>query len=120
MDSQQRGQIKLLMGHMSHGLHRFFSSPSTYLTLLRNPVERVFSEYRFLSSNHLHPLFKVVHNLSFQEYLEVDPTRQGSNGQTRLLSGIAFNEEVGIPDVRPLDKTDFETAMKNLKNTMRW
>jgi len=115
MSMEEHKQIKLLMGHMSHGLHRYFSAPSTYLTLLRNPVERVFSEYRFLSSNHQHPLFKVVHDLNFQEYLAVDPTRQGSNGQTRLLSGIAYQEEIGIPDIRPLEKADFESAMQNLK-----
>jgi len=115
MSSEERNQITLLMGHMSHGLHRYFSAPSTYLTLLRNPVERVFSEYRFLSSNRQHPLFKVVHGLNFQEYLAIDPTRQGCNGQTRLLSGIAYQEEIGIPDIGPIEKADFETAMQNLK-----
>jgi hypothetical protein len=115
MDAQQREQIKLFMGHMSHGLHRYFSESSTYITMLRDPVERVFSEYRFLSSNRDHELFKVLHGLSFKEYLEVDPTRQGSNGQTRLLSGIAYNGEIGIPDVRPLEETDFKRAMENLK-----
>ena len=115
MSIEEREQITLLMGHMSHGLCRYFSAPSTYLTLLRNPVERVFSEYRFLSSNRQHPLFEVVHDLNFQEYLAIDPTRQGSNGQTRLLSGIAYQEETGIPGIHPIEKADFEIAMQNLK-----
>lgn len=115
MSMEENKQIKLLMGHMSHGLHQFFSAPSTYLTLLRDPVERVFSEYRFLSSNPYHPLYSIVSQLSYHQYLDVDPTRQASNGQTRLLSGNTYGDQVGVPGIEPLGQLDLTRALDHLK-----
>lgn len=109
------GGIKLLSGHMSHGLHHFFPGSVKYLTMLRDPVKRVYSEFRFLSSNQLHPLYPMVSKLSFRQYLHINPTRQASNGQTRLLSGDCFNGQTGIPGTGSLGRGDFEKALKNLK-----
>ena len=111
----KRKKIKLLSGHMSHGLHIYLPGRSLYLTMLRDPVKRVYSEYRFLSSNTLHPLYAIVSKLTFREYLHVNPTRQANNGQTRLLSGNSFDDQTGIPGIIPLGRNDLEKALKNLK-----
>lgn len=42
LSREQRQKIKVLKGHMSFGLHEYLPRPSTYITMLREPVERVF------------------------------------------------------------------------------
>lgn len=106
---------KLLIGHMTHGLHQYFPGPTTCLTMLRDPVTRVYSEYRFLSSNPHHPLYSIVSPLSYHQYLEVDPTRQASNGQTRLLSGSTYGDQIGVPGIEPLDQAHLNRALDHLK-----
>ena len=39
----ERARIELLNGHMGLGLHRHLPQPARYLTVLRDPVERVLS-----------------------------------------------------------------------------
>src|SRR3989344_7343125 len=45
----ERDKIKLLRGHMRFGLHAYFSHPCDYITIVRDPVERVLSEYTRLA-----------------------------------------------------------------------
>ncbi len=42
--------LEAVVGHFSFGLHRHISSPSTYVTMLRDPVERVISLYYHLTA----------------------------------------------------------------------
>ena len=113
--TKERYQTKLLIGHMTHGLHRFFPGHATCLTMLRDPVNRVYSEYRFLSSNRYHPLYSVVAPLSYHHYLEVDPTRQAGNGQTRLLSGSTYGNKTGVPGIEPIVKAHLDRALDHLQ-----
>ncbi len=39
----QRNSIKFLTGHFSYGIHEAIPSPATYITMLRNPVDRIIS-----------------------------------------------------------------------------
>lgn len=110
-----RKNIKILIGHMSHGLYKFFPGSTECLTMLRNPVDRVYSEYRFLSSNTYHPLYPIVSPLSYHQYLDVDPTRQASNGQTRLMSGSTYDDEIGVPGIEPIEDHHLELALEHLK-----
>jgi hypothetical protein len=112
---QVRYQIKLLIGHMTHGLHALFPKSSICLTMLRDPVSRVYSEYRFLSSNKHHPLYSIVSPLTYHQYLDLDPTRQASNGQTRLISGSTYGDTIGIPGIEPIGKHHLARALENLE-----
>ncbi len=107
---------RLLIGHMTHGLYRYFPGRTVCLTMLRDPVARVYSEYRFLSSNRYHPLYPIVSPLNYHQYLEVDPTRQASNGQTRLLSGSTYVNQVGVPGTEQLNQAHLTRALEHLKN----
>lgn len=40
--------LKFITGHMGFGLHEFIDQPSTYITVLRDPVKRVISFYYYL------------------------------------------------------------------------
>jgi len=41
-------RLKAVLGHFSYGIHRYTSTPIAYVTLLRDPVERVISLYYHL------------------------------------------------------------------------
>jgi hypothetical protein len=45
LSMDERAKIDLLNGHMGFGLHELLPRPATYLTLLRDPVDRVISHY---------------------------------------------------------------------------
>ena len=45
MAPEKLAQVKVLMGHEGFGFHNLFSAPTTYITMLREPVERVISHY---------------------------------------------------------------------------
>ncbi len=113
-DSERR-RFRVVQGHMSFGLHAFMEPPAVYVTLLREPVSRTFSDYRFVSTNTLHPLYATVKSMSLAEYLQSGLTGQLSNGQTRLLSGDSEASNIGIPTLRELGRADLRAATENLE-----
>ncbi|GJL81546.1 MAG: hypothetical protein DHS20C01_11800 [marine bacterium B5-7] len=114
LDKKRRTEIQLLMGHMSFGLHEYFEGNVKYVTMLRDPVERVLSEYRFLKTNIRHPFHSTVAPMSLPQYLDSDFTGQSSNGQTRLLCGSHVAGKVGIAGREPLDQSSVERALENI------
>ena len=50
-------KTRMFKGHMLFGLHKILPQPSTYITVLRDPVERVLSAFYFMRSYRLHPLY---------------------------------------------------------------
>jgi hypothetical protein len=46
LSEPEREQPRFIMAHMMVGLHELVPRPSTYITLLRNPVSRVISGYK--------------------------------------------------------------------------
>src|ERR1700730_11295873 len=64
LPAAQRGRYRLIEGHLHFGLHRFIPGPSTYITFLRRPVERVRSFYYYARStpdHYLYPLLATGH-----------------------------------------------------------
>jgi len=116
LPEQERREIKLIHGHMSFGLHKLLSQPATYITLLRHPVARAVSDYRFVSTNPWHPLHNEVKKMSLSTYLQSGATGQLSNGQTRLLSGDCDGDRVGMPTRSPMSKKDLDSAKQNIRH----
>jgi hypothetical protein len=110
----ERRSIKLLLGHMEFGLHQFLPQPSTYITMLRDPVERVRSTYNFILRKPEHPYHQALREgkVGLMEFVERGISRiDTDNGQVRLLSGVQ-NHSV------PLGKCTremLEKADENLK-----
>ena len=50
-------RTRIFKGHMLFGLHEVLPQPATYITVLRDPVERVLSAFYFMRSHKLHPLY---------------------------------------------------------------
>ena len=107
---ENKKKIKFLEGHFSFGLHEHLSQLSTYITILREPVDRVISTYYYLLNTPMHPFHKDVieNNMSFEECLESKFFSFRNNSQVRMLSGTnkygGYSNEI------------LEMAKYNLKN----
>lgn len=109
----ERAQIRLLYGHLPFGYHDLFSSPATYVTVLRDPVERVISRYfhdRREPNNQLHTEIQAGMDLkSYVRYLA--EAAQMDNLQTRIISGNWENRGHGACTAEML-----EQAKQNLRS----
>lgn len=108
--------IKLITGHLlldSTDPPGIYGLPVRVLTLLREPVSRLVSEYEFLrtwESNHLYALLNEK-KISFREYLgsaERLLFYRGKNFMTRCVSGEPFGDE-------PYPEKALAVAKKNLE-----
>jgi hypothetical protein len=100
--------LEVIKGHMPFGIHRRLRQPATYITVLREPVERVISEYYFALHYRLHPQHRRMQKLSLEEYATKTPHH---NLQCKLLAGLP-----GPRDFLAGDCTEetLETAKANL------
>jgi len=111
-----KAQIRLISGHMSFGLHEYLSQPSTYFTILRNPVERVISDYYHVLRTPAHFLHAEVttKNMSLKDYVKCRMTWTW-NGQIRLLMGTLGGSLPPSGSVF-LSTDDLELAKANIRD----
>lgn len=105
LSPEQRGKITLLKGHMEFGLHEFLGEEARYITLLRDPVERLASHYYYAKKKKIHYLHDEINEkgLSLIEYVSGGYSTEFDNGQTRLVSGLDSEYPVGGADRRMLE-----------------
>lgn len=109
LSPEQRKDLKFITGHLEFGIHDLLPRPATYFSFLRNPVDRVISEYYFVLESPDHHLYKKVidEKISLQEFVEQKLTL--GNGQTRMIIGLR-NPEVNCC------KNSFTQAKSNIEN----
>jgi len=92
----QRRQLKVLMGHMPFGLHALLTQQTSYITFLRDPIERTLSYYSYVSQRHPDDLYydAAVNKMSLEDYLKSGLF--ADNDQTRRLAGIPSDEPCTI------------------------
>ena len=112
LPKNDRESTQVVMGHMYFGTHEFLPN-SKYITMLRDPIERIISFYYYVLRNPDHNHYNLIasKNLSLKDYVKSGIGKQLDNGQTRLLSGIdALDVEFGS-----CSETILERAKMNLK-----
>lgn len=84
-----RSDIRCLKGHMPFGLHEYLPQPSQYITIMRDPVERVMSHYYYALRCPEHYLYERVvgEGMGLEDYVASKVSSELENGQTRMLSG---------------------------------
>lgn len=89
---EERQALAMVEGHMYYGVHELVPGPFRYMTILREPVERVCSWYRYVRSKANHRLHEtVVSNcLSLTKCIQQRLTTQLDNHMTRALTSIEF------------------------------
>ena len=108
MPHDTRLALRLVAGHMATGLDRHLPGPSAYVTMLRDPVERIVSHYHYvLQRPEGTGNSRAVEGISsLDEYVRSSVfARIVNNGQTRLLGS-----DVMAPG-EPADEATLERAM---------
>ena len=116
MSEDERRRLECLMGHIPFGYHQHLPRPTIHATLLREPVARFISEYRYLLRHPREGAWRApdeaMANLS--NYLDYRIETNATNIQTALISGH-FPDCGERPPFKPLPATALEEAKKNLR-----
>lgn len=108
----RRNELRLLKGHFAYGVHQHLVGPSTYVTLLRDPVARVISHYYYVRCTPRHYLYEQMmrDNVTLAEYISMKITKEIDNDQVRLLSGVCHSLPYGS-----LGQEHLEAAKHNVE-----
>lgn len=92
-ENLKNGQkIKLIKGHIGFGLHEFLPQACSYITMLRNPIDRMISRYYYLRE--LTPRSYrdeiILTNFAKDHTLEDFCREVWDNSMTRFISGFDF------------------------------
>jgi hypothetical protein len=124
---EQAARIKIVLGHIGFGVHDHLPWPCSYITMLRDPIDRVISGYYHILRDGSHKFQAEVQRMSLKEYVSSDLLRSEAarvnavnamdNGQTRLLAGNVVEAEMsGAPvEYGRCEEGMLERAKKNLK-----
>ncbi len=118
MPPEQRASYRAVQGHILYGFHELVPHPTTYITLLRDPVERIISQYYYIRRQRkTRPPFDQVNsrNMSLHEYVCSNMASALENEQTRLLAGQSGVYEINDTLERPT-RADLEKARHNLQH----
>ena len=98
-------KTRIFKGHLLFGLHTVLPQRATYITVLREPVDRVISSYYFMRNSKLQPLYWKfrVENWSLEDFVRRSPRE---NVQCKILAGVEY--------AKPCTVEIYETAKENL------
>lgn len=85
-----KANIELLKGHMPYGLHKHTPHKKfRYISILRDPIDRVISQYYYIKKNSYNPLHKKVHleGMSIGDFVSSGVAVGMNNGHCRFLNG---------------------------------
>ena len=88
LSERRRGALRVVKGHMSFGLHEFLPQPSTYITFLRDPIERCISSYSYSKGNQINPFYRRINQekLDLAQFVAIAPWN--NNLQCKAIAGI--------------------------------
>ena len=117
LSEEEKLRIRYVWGGPFFGLHEYLPRSCTYVTFVRDPVERVVSEYYFAlrEKNHGAHNEVVSQNMTLEDYVKKG-VWLAWNGQTRCLRGVAGGlPSFGHAGPVSLSTEDLEMAEKNLR-----
>jgi hypothetical protein len=103
---EQRHKVEsaeIVTGHIERRVHEFIDRPVRYFTILRDPIERVVSLYKYIKVDFdKHPLHAKFRSgeMTFDQWIRQRP-RMASNVQTKMVSGLATEYEPATPYMLP-------------------
>ena len=111
--SEERRAVDLLLGHQFFGNHEYLRPDAKYLTVLRDPIERVISFYYYVLRKPGHYLYRYgfEDHMSLRGMFENTRCIELDNLQVRMLNPQpAYNPPMG-----EVDEHMFQVAAENLK-----
>ncbi len=127
--------IGVVTGHIYFGVHSFVTGPFVYITMLRDPIERVISHYYYVRREPSHYLYPLAQEMSLSQYVISCGQAEPNNDQTRLLAGkdCATNEGYCLPEMLPEAKKnlykyfsvvgiteEFDRSLILMKRALNW
>jgi Galactose-3-O-sulfotransferase len=105
LPSRRLKKTRMFKGHMLFGLHKILPQPATYITVLRDPIDRVISAFYYNRSYALQPLYWKFRRekWSIEDFVRRLPRE---NVQCKVLAGAEYNS--------PCTEAIFEQAKENL------
>ncbi|MCS3678768.1 hypothetical protein GGP72_003046 [Salinibacter ruber] len=96
-DREGLGRNRVLLGHMIYGAHRHLSGSPIYISMVREAVDRVVSDYYYVRRTPSHDFYDPVvsDNYSLDDYVRSGITVYTNNIQTRMLSGVGCDVPFG-------------------------
>lgn len=134
---RRRADIRVLMGHFEMGIDEYLPRPSTYFTLLRDPIARAisyFSHVRRDTDHYCHDLVTTQH-MNLETFINSQADVMMDNGQTRMLAGRLYDVPFGHCDAEVLAAAQrhlqerfafvglterFDEALLLMKYTFKW
>ena len=100
--------LRAISGHVVWGLHKWLPKSFIYITVLRDPVERVLSFYSYVLASPTHFLHKemVDKNIDLENFLNWDKSNfEVSNLQSKLLASMSpFHETQHMSTTFTIDR----------------
>src|SRR5438477_11746060 len=91
LSKERLKRTRMFKGHMLFGLHAILPQPATYITVVREPVDRVISSFYFMRTYKLHPLYWRFksENWSMDDLVRRSPRE---NVQCKIIDGAEYNK----------------------------
>jgi hypothetical protein len=115
LPENQRAQYQCISGHIPFGLHTCIPGQTVYVTMLREPVKRIISLYYHVLREQTHYLHEIVvsKKMSLPDFADSNLSREISNDQTRMISGLGgWNQAT---DKTVVDDDAFALAKENIE-----
>jgi hypothetical protein len=104
--------VRALTGHVRAGIESRFGFPVELITLLRDPLDRMLSYYRYVQRHPSHHLHRAAMESGLEQFATSRLARDLDNGQTRALAGQAH---AGIP-IGACDEVLLDAARARLRD----
>lgn len=105
LSKERLRKIRVFKGHIGFGVHEILPQPATYITVLRDPIERTLSAFYFMRSYKWHPLYWKFkrENWTLEDFVMRLPRE---NVQCKIVGGAVYEE--------PCTAKIFERAKHNI------
>ncbi|MCB0339855.1 MAG: sulfotransferase family 2 domain-containing protein, partial [Bdellovibrionales bacterium] len=108
LSEERKGKLHCVTGHaVFHGVNRYFDSDYRYASIVRDPVERVLSEFSFLKGDL--PIY-MRKDVAMGKVTLEDFASEYPNAQSRPFIGLPYHQR------RPPKEQDIDQILKNLQD----
>jgi len=113
LPESERNAFNVIKGHMFFGLHESVSRSFSYITILREPLSRVISNYYMALERPRFPFHEEIVNMTFEQFMHHGVLPALDNGMTRMISGCDL-------DTVPYGKCTADMLQKAIENIKKY
>jgi Sulfotransferase family len=118
---ERRRVVRCMVGeHITMDVAGIFDRPAKFFTVLREPVDRVISNFYFGRTLQELPSHRFIRDMTLEEYLDSGMGLDHDNQQVRMLSGCPELDSAWGPggrpvSFRPVRRRHLEIAKRNIE-----